>query len=640
MIANSLASFSVQSPWAFTALLAVIVPLVLHLINKSQAKEVKFANIALIAALKPKSMREFRLNEFWLLLLRIVLLVVSVLLLANIINRQALISDEAVQVVTMDWLNESNNRQRQQLATSSADIKTYLLADNNKRLSASEILAWPTKAKLTKNSDGKALTNNANKEESELGRAEIDTAEIETAELSKAQISTPQHENTLQQLSYFSEMLSEKTKITAFVTDRASQYQLNNETSNTAPDNPIDWQILTIAESHYNQYNAPINVLIIYDQDRYADIKYFQQALALLKQQTAPNLTFSYWLNDGVDSNAELEANTKLDTRLATELDTELGTEAGLAADEALREQESTVSYQQALQEQPDWLFYLSSKNIDHHIANAMAMGTRLFVDAQNADNNLMLSQTLTINKDSADLLQSDATFYQRALPLDIRAQLSRHQINNPLSKSEKVLWQFIQEDGSTRSMLSKLTVRHIKNSGETSAGVNKSKIKSTSDVYQLYSRFSPSWSDLLVTKQFPLFLKRLLFQDWQNDTLAQQQRLSREQIIQRVIRPELTEKTAVEEASKQISQQKVRQLSRPESQSQNQQAYYAELLTFLFILLLIVERIVSEYFRPKMSMENNEFRDKDKAETDINVDDTNIDGDSVQAVTTAKAVE
>jgi len=630
MIANSVASFSVQSPWAFTALLAVIVPLVLHLINKSQAKEIKFANIALIAALKPKSMREFRLNEFWLLLLRIVLLVVSVLLLANIINRQALISDEAVQVVTTDWLNESNDRQRQQLATSSADTKTYLLADNNKRLSASEILAWPIKAKLTKKSDGTALTNKANKEEPELGRTEISTTEI----------STTQYENTLQQLSYFSETLSEKTKITAFVTDRANQYQLNNETSNIALDNSIDWQILTIAESHYNQYNAPINVLIIYDQDRAVDIKYFQQALALLKQQTAPNLTFSYWLNDDVDSNAELEANTKLDTRLATELDTELGTETGLAADEALNEQENTVSYQQALQKQPDWLFYLSSKNIDHHIANAMAMGTRLFVDAQNADNNLMLSQTLTINKDSADLLQSDATFYQRALPLDIRAQLSRHQTNNPLSKSEEVLWQFIQEDGSTRPMLNKLTVRHNKNSGETSAGVNKSKIKSTSDVYQLYSRFSPSWSDLLVTKQFPLFLKRLLFQNWQNDTLAQQQRLSREQIIQRVIRLESTEKTAAEEASKQSPHQKVRQLSQLKIQPQNQQAYYAELLTFLFILLLTLERIVSEYFRPKMFTENNEFQDKAKTDNDINVDDTNVGGDSVQVVTTAKAVE
>jgi hypothetical protein len=201
-------------------------------------------------------------------------------------------------------------------------------------------------------------------------------------------------------------------------------------------------------------------------------------------------------------------------------------------------------------------------------------------------------------------------------------------------------LWQFIQEDGSTRPMLSKLTVRHIKNSGEASAGVNKSKIKSTSDVYQLYSRFSPSWSDLLVTKQFPLFLKRLLFQDWQSDTLAQQQRLSREQIIQRVIRPEFTEKTAEEEVSKQISQQKVRQLSRPESQSQNQQAYYAELLTFLFMLLLIVERIVSEYFRPKMSMENNEFQNKAKADNEVNVGSANIDGDSVQAATTAKAVE
>ena len=625
MIANSVASFSVQSPWAFTALLAVIVPLVLHLINKSQAKEVKFANIALIAALKPKSMREFRLNEFWLLLLRIVLLVVSVLLLANIINRQALISDEAVQVVTTDWLNESNDRQRQQLATSSADTKTYLLADNNKRLSASEILAWPIKAKLTKKSDGTALTNKANKEEPELGRTEI---------------STTQYENTLQQLSYFSETLSEKTKITAFVTDRANQYQLNNETSNIALDNSIDWQILTIAESHYNQYNAPINVLIIYDQDRAVDIKYFQQALALLKQQTAPNLTFSYWLNDGVDSNAELEANAKLDTRLATELDNELDTEAGLAADEALSEQENTVSYQQALQKQPDWLFYLSSKNIDHHIANAMAMGTRLFVDAQNADNNLMLSQTLIINKDSADLLQSDATFYQRALPLDIRAQLSRHQINSPPSKSEEVLWRFIQEDGSTRPMLSKLTVRHNKNSGEGSAGINKSKIKSTSDVYQFYSRFSPSWSDLLVTKQFPLFLKRLLFQDWQNHTLARQHRLSREQIIQQVIRSELTEKTVVEEASRQISQQKVRQLSRPESQLKNQQAYYAELLTFLFMLLLIVERIVSEYFRPKMSMENNELQDKTKNDNGINVDGANVDRDSVQAVTTAKAVE
>ena len=95
-MASYFPSFMVQNPWAFWALLALLVPLILHLLSKRRAKLIKFANVALITMPELKNSQQIRLNQFWLLLLRMLLLIVSILLLAKVSLNEALISHEEV----------------------------------------------------------------------------------------------------------------------------------------------------------------------------------------------------------------------------------------------------------------------------------------------------------------------------------------------------------------------------------------------------------------------------------------------------------------------------------------------------------------------------------------------------------------
>lgn len=548
-MASNLPLTVVQSPWAFAALLALVVPLVLHLISKSQAKLVKFANIALIDSLQPKNMRYIHLTEFWLLLLRILLLVVSILLLANIMINRPLISNEAVFVVSPDWLNQSDDAERQQLVNKRLNKAIYLLARNTKLISADKILTWQRQDNSTENK----LT------------------------------SPPQ--NILLHLDYFSQLLAPETDIKLFVTDRASQYQVNQLKTKIRLTNTIDWQIKNLVSQSERHYNKAIKVLIVYDQDRFADLKYFQQALSLIKHQATPKLLLSHWLNEGL---------------------------------------ENSVPYQQALQEQPDWLFYLSAKKVDHHIVNAMTAGTNLFVDAENAKVNLMLSSALSINQNSTDLLSAEAIFYQRALPLEVAKQLK----GKKFTKSDEVLWQFIQQDGVKLPMLIKSTMNYHREERENlvteNAPVKSS--KQASYVYQLYSRFSPSWSNLLVTKQFPLFLQNLLFGQWQNDALAAQKTLTREQIIQLIYSPD---RTKSDNAKSPLPKSKnlasvvfakadplvITELKTAKALIVQQQAgadFWTELLVIFFILLWTLERIFSEFFCPKMPIDSKSKNQQD----------------------------
>ncbi|MGB1262160.1 MAG: BatA domain-containing protein [Cognaticolwellia sp.] len=525
---NTLPLIVVQNPWAFLALFALAVPIVLHLISKSQATLVKFANIALITPLPPKRMRQIRLTQFWLLVLRLLLLLISILLLAQVSISKAPISAKEVTVVSADWLNYSNNAERQQLLSSSADMPIYLLANQTKIITSDVIVNWPTKKANVVNKS--AVENNSNV------LPESTLREI------------AERENVLQQLDYFSAQLSPDTGIKFFVTNRAEQFSYSDAQQKLILNNAIDWQIKTVPAQASKQYLNNISVVIVYEQARFGELKYFQQALALIKQNVAPNLTVKAFVNDDL-------ANSPL--------------------------------YQQVLNEKPEWLFYLSEKPIDDATANALITGTTLFVEGHVSE--LMPHKTTTINSSNTHFLTSQVAFYQRAMPLDISGQLSKKNIKI----SENVLWQYRQPDGSSIPMLTKSTLSFDGEQAENASVDMTSEVSNTGDklgeVYQLHSKFSPAWSSLLVTKQWPLLLKNLLFGHWQQQVLSKQQTLTSAQISQLVTNPvsqaiSLTSQfTAVEHASQRLAQR------------QNTDDFWRELLMLLLIVLWTLERMVSE---------------------------------------------
>ena len=524
---NLFASLIVQNPWGFIALLGLVVPIVLHLLSKSQPQQIKFSNIALIDAQQPKSMRQLRLTEFWLLLLRLLLLLFSILLLAQLFLIKPLIKNESIYLVSADWLNQSSSIQRQQLIEQALKQPFYLLNRNTKLITDDEILQWPPKPN-------------------------VQTQNI------------LQTENILKNLITFSELLTPETDIKFFVTDRAAQYKLSQQGHLYNINNTLEWHILNTSYQADAQYVDAMNVVLIYDQDRFEDVKYFQKAFALIKQETATQLSVSYFSHNSL---------------------------------------EKSEPYQQAMNNKPNWLFYLSSQKLNHKIMQALSTGTNLFVDAQNSQESTLLSTASEINNNSP-LLGTEARFYQRALPLDVTKQLSP----KPTSVYKETLWQLNQPDGASTDMLTKTTHSYQSSSAENSAKestVNESNAHE-SYVYQLYSRFSPSWSNLIVSKQFPLLLQSILFQQWQINRFVDQQTLTHTQITQLVSSNEdrvLDEHETVsfEDKAKNKNNSVTPRLKSAEDiivKQQSNENYWTEFLSLLIIILWSLERIASEYYR------------------------------------------
>ncbi len=507
-MASYFPSLLLQNPSAFWVLFALAIPLILHLLSKHRATLVRFSNIALISKFAVKSTHKVHLTEVWLLLLRILLLIVSILLLARISLEPPLMSHEEVYLVSPDWLNHSDKNERQELISSSSNKPIYLLKQHSAPISSAEILAWqPSTAAFSPH-------------------------------------------NTLLALNAFTALLTPETNIKLFVTNRAKQYHVNQSKPAVTWLNNIDWQIKKLTFEHQKQYIKPMNVVIIYDQDRFADLKYFQQAFALIKQQIAPQLSLVSFLN--TDS-------------------------------------ENSVSYQQALLNNPHWLFYLSSKPPGELVTQAIVNGTNILVDANKADINLMADKRLIIDKQSSVLLRADIAFYRRAQPLMLAEQLTNHLI----SKTDEVLWQFSQQAGQDLPLLTKSSLRFF-------SKIENSNTISTSAIYQLYSRFSPAWSNLLVTKQSPLLLQDLLFSTWQKSQALAQQTLNESQINQLVI----ANKIATLQTEKSLAAPRLKNITELKVARQTTHNDYTDLLVVLLLMLWITERIVSEVYRTNKSTE------------------------------------
>lgn len=509
-----LSSFAFQSPWALAALLLLAIPIAIHLINKSKAIRIKFANIRLIAAQKPRRMRQLRLTEFWLLLLRLLLLIVSILILAELVLSQVLISDKKIALVTHDWLKNTHIDERRSAIAQSDDRAWYLLDNNTIAVTAEQIIS------------PKGLLDRVNK-----GQAK------------------PQNTfNTYLALKDFEQRLSDKAELFVYSTDRASQY----DGANWSFDSEIEWKIKSLSSQNtIEKYVEPFSVIIVYDEDRENDIRYFQAALKAIKAQHVPKLM------------------VELITYSSSNFD-------------AKRIDKST------LKRQPDWLFYFSSKPMSKALSELVIQGTHLFVDASLNDANLMLSKQIHIPKDSAKYLYNDIVISQRNKPYNLQETFHELDIN----AATEVIWQGSDAYNKVLPILTRQRM-NIGNFAEPNLKDNPSK---TTDIYQFYSRFSPVWSNLLIQKQFPLLLHSLLFEPWQMEQQQAQERLTTEQITS-VSRDE--QKTIIDGTDSH------------EKKVFNSKRYYANeegnnvVIKFLSICMLIlwgVERLLSELLLTKSS--------------------------------------
>lgn len=264
----STAPWFVQSPWLLFALLSLIVPLAIHLFSKSKGKLIPFGNIKLIQLSKPVRMNEVRLIEHLLLLCRLLVLLFSVLLLAQLYyddraNNKT--NDESNILVTQDWLNNANESELSKLATHTKVSAVYLLSTPSEYLTSEAILNWQQ-----------------NKKQS---------------------LMVQQQQNTWLLVNNYAKTLPDNAKMTVYSTNRLSQF-----IGDKIPlSNNIAWQIKKLPASKITDSikalrSKALSVLVLSDDDSKASIGYLTAALSILKETKLKNLTFTFQTNKAKDT--------------------------------------------------------------------------------------------------------------------------------------------------------------------------------------------------------------------------------------------------------------------------------------------------------------------------------------------------
>ncbi|WP_100642987.1 BatA domain-containing protein [Alteromonas facilis] len=132
---------------ALWGLLGLLVPIIIHLISRSRVITRQFAFIRLLPIQPLPVKRNINLSQRLLLLVRMVLVILAVLLLANVSCSDQQKPNDVVYVVTPDWLNSATVSQHNELKRSIENLGTpsqiWLLSTHPVRVSLDELLSKP-----------------------------------------------------------------------------------------------------------------------------------------------------------------------------------------------------------------------------------------------------------------------------------------------------------------------------------------------------------------------------------------------------------------------------------------------------------------------------------------------------------------
>jgi hypothetical protein len=226
-------SLGLQSTWLLASLLALLIPLLIHLFSKSRGRLVHFAHVAFITHRRQQPVNRLRLIERLLLALRLMMLLVASLLLAGLFWIDPAPAEQQQTLVSEDWLNTVSADARANLAADADLLPVQLLSHPQRSLSAEDILNW-------------------------------------TAEVSRPTL------NLWQRIQAAASVLGPTTELRVYTTDLADQF----DGGKVPIANPVDWHISTAGVIA----TAPVvmNVGIIASERRPEDELYLRAALDAL----------------------------------------------------------------------------------------------------------------------------------------------------------------------------------------------------------------------------------------------------------------------------------------------------------------------------------------------------------------------
>jgi hypothetical protein len=549
MFSDFLSGILLQSPYALLGLLALAIPLIIHLLSKSKAKLILFANIALITQTAPKRINELRLTDIILLLLRLLLIILSVIILAQISFTQSKSSAPVVHVVTQDWLEQQDVNSRLSFINTMQDQSIYLLTNDNSQIqeiTENEFSHWQQRSVLNSINDNIPVAANG----------------ADEASVRDENTSTKKTVNIMLALARFSEKLADETLLHVYTTDRANQFDFVSRTLK----NKVKWHISSLLSDNVpEKISSIVRVVVIFDDNRASDLAYLQRVMTLLKLQNIPNLTVDYF---------------------------------------------SSTKPQTYLTQSPDWIFYLSDKTPSNALLQQVVSGSHLFVDAKtshSSDQSITLAgrqQVRLINR--AQRLSADINIFHTIEPLTALAEMPpKYQMLPPQG-----VW--LIENAFLASNANITGSRHsTKDKTDILTKTTFSSLELSEhagEMYQFYSQLSPRYNDLILQRQFPLFIQALLFSALETKLLQPYYRLSGQQIAElNMLNTQAgLEQGAVAKQSKNslpfISQQQRQAIAN------NQVQGLSSILIIALLLLWSLERLLSEFSAQRLVNTNNEL--------------------------------
>jgi len=235
-------SLGVVNSLALLSVLAIVIPVVIHLINPSKGKRIIIGSISLVKRAKISQVSELKIAQLILLALRVLMLLLLALLLAQLYSESTPPAQNKSVYITQNWLANSSNLDRQSLIDLHKGGSLFLVGQSINELSM----------------------ENINREAEAVRSGEYETP------------------NWPLLIETFENSVYDET-IDIYATDSKSEYWLSGGAKPPTFSTEVKWHI-----SHEEMTNEidveQLNIIIVYDSDYQEDLNYLTEAFNKLNR--------------------------------------------------------------------------------------------------------------------------------------------------------------------------------------------------------------------------------------------------------------------------------------------------------------------------------------------------------------------
>jgi hypothetical protein len=140
---------TLQSPLAMLGLLTLLIPLGIHLLSKARPRVIAFAHVAFIKVKTSPILRQLKLTQLILLGLRMCMLILATLILAQLYWPDTNQQTTSHILLTEDWLNHATDTEKQVLIDQVNGAELILISTKNRSINEAELAQWLTNNQST-----------------------------------------------------------------------------------------------------------------------------------------------------------------------------------------------------------------------------------------------------------------------------------------------------------------------------------------------------------------------------------------------------------------------------------------------------------------------------------------------------------